>query len=337
MILLTYGTRPEFIKLMPLIEVFEEVSFPYKLLHTGQHDSLAQFNWDYKINIVHESNKNRLDNIIAHVTKSGVIDDILKTKNIELILVQGDTASAFAVALSAFHHGIRVVHLEAGLRTYDSTPWPEENYRRMISHIASIHLCPTQENKNNLLNENVKGDCYVVGNTVIDNLVPYLDKLEYGNQVLVTLHRRENNKLFKLLCSQIEELAIEHPELEFIFPMHPSPEIRKHADVFTKVKVVDPMPYEEMLNTLAKVRMVITDSGGIQEECSFFNKKCIVCRRTTERQESVGKSSFLVEDDIKTIFDAHVNNFEINYLCPYGDGLAAPRILKILSNYMNGN
>lgn len=335
MILLTYGTRSEYTKLAPLIEVFDVVDFPYRLLHIGTYEGHIYQEWDYEVRIEYDNNRNRLDHILSDVTRSCIIDEILKACNIELILVQGDSPSSVAIALSAFNHGIRVVHLGAGQRTYDSTPWPEENYRRIISQISSIHLCPTVGNKNNLLDENIRGECYVTGSIEMDNLVPYLAHLEYGNQVIVILQRRENNKLFGLLCSQVEELAIEHPELEFVFPMHNSPEIRKHATVFKKVKVVDLMTHDELMYSAAKARMVITDSGALEEVCSFFNKKCIVCRRTTEHKESIGKSSFLVTDDLKITFAQHVNDYEIGYACPYGDGVSAPKILRVLSNYVN--
>ena len=334
MILLTYGTRPEFLKISPIIDLLEKSNYPFKILHTNQHTTLADFRYDYRIDYKASIN-NRLDSIIGKIVSSNFIDVIQSEHKIDHILVQGDTASAFAVALSAFNNGINVIHLEAGLRTYTTTPWPEEPYRRMISHITNIHLCPTEANLSNLKRERIKGSAYVIGNTSIDNLLPYKDKCVYDNKVLITLHRRENQRVFKFLCAEMEDLANDYPQLEFIFPMHPSPEIRKHASIFKKVNVIDPLSHKDLLDILVQCKLVITDSGGIQEECSFLNKKCLVCRTSTEREESLSKSSFLV-NDLKSSFDTHILTFDINYACPYGDGTSSKKFLEILKTLQHG-
>jgi len=329
MILLAYGTRPEYIKIKPLIDIFDKEGFPYKTLFTGQHkDLLKEQVVDYQIDIP-EDNNNRLDNIIK--STMNVFDWILE--DITHVLVQGDTTSVLAVALSAFNHGIKVIHLEAGLRTYDNAnPFPEEQNRRLVSQITDIHLCPTHLSLKNLAKEWIDGMKYVVGNTVLDNLVSYKDRCEYSNKVLVTMHRRENHHWMDKWFQEINKLAKHYSDLEFILPIHPNPNVQKHKHLLTHVNVVEPMSHEELLNLLIKTRLVITDSGGIQEECSFFNKKCLTCRKVTERPEAQNQSTFMVKApyDLVEMFMKHVDDYEINYECPFGDGKSAEKIIEVL-------
>lgn len=329
MILLAYGTRPEYIKIKPLIKLFDEENFKYKTLFTGQHkDLLKEQHPDYQINIIDDENS-RLDNIVKSImtTFSWILDDITH------VLVQGDTTSVFAVALSAFHHKIKIIHLEAGLRTYDNdNPYPEEQNRRLVSQITDIHLCPTLNNVNNLVDEKINGKIYHVGNTVLDNLISYKDRCEYTNKVLITMHRRENHHWMAEWFKEINELVENYSELEFIIPLHPNPNVQKHRHLLKNVKVVDPMSHEELLELLVKTKLVITDSGGIQEECSFLNKKCLTCRKVTERPEAIGQSTFMVEspDKLKKIFNDNINDYEIDYICPFGNGNSSERIYNIL-------
>jgi UDP-N-acetylglucosamine 2-epimerase len=287
MILLTYGTRPEYIKIKPIISEFKKHGIPYKVLFTGQHKDIANGDYDYKLEMT-DLSSNRLDSVIGNLMN--LPDEIFD--GITYVLVQGDTTSVVGLALSALHRKIKVIHLEAGLRTYDTeNPFPEENNRRIVSTIASIHLCPTKQNAENLFNENINQNVFVVGNTVLDNLVDYKTKCEYTNKILVTMHRRENHDRIDEWFTEINELAKSHPELEFILPIHPNPNVQKHKNLLTNVTVINPLGHNDLLELLVKTRMVITDSGGIQEECSFFNKKCLVCRKVTERPESVGITS----------------------------------------------
>jgi UDP-N-acetylglucosamine 2-epimerase (non-hydrolysing) len=330
MLLLAYGTRPEYIKLKSLIHEFDLCNFPYKTLFTGQHkDLVKELKPDYQSVII--DGENRLDSIVVSLLDS--FDNVLAHfPEITHVLVQGDTTSAFAVALSAFHHGIKVIHLEAGLRTYDrENPYPEEINRRLISQIADIHLCPTKEAQQNLYNEKNYGESYVVGNTVIDNLLPYKDKCEYQNKILVTLHRRENHKIMNKWFVEVDRLAEQYGDYEFILPIHPNPAVKKWAYLLPHVKVVDPLSYEDMLELLIKCRIVITDSGGLQEESCFFNKKCLTCRIVTERPEAVGFSTFMVDspDELCGMFAYHEEHPEINVECPFGDGHAAEKIIEI--------
>jgi len=247
------------------------------------------------------------------------------------VLVQGDTATAYAMALSAFHHQIPIIHLEAGLRTYDNeNPWPEEFYRQCISRMSSIHLTPSEVEKRFLLNEKCNGEIYVVGNTVLDNLVD-ITPIDTPT-VLITMHRRENHHLVKEYFSVLDQLAKENSDMEFILPLHPNPNVRKHKKILKHVNMCKPLPYNEMLGLLSSSRIIITDSGGIQEEASFFKKKTIVCRKTTERFALVGKSSVLCDSPakLKTLFNEAKDNYVVTDECPYGDGHSSEKIVEIL-------
>ena len=330
MILLAYGTRPEWIKIKPIIDEFKKNNFEYKLLFTGQHETIStEFKYDKQIII--GIGENRLDTIVAAcINRFGLL---IKEWSITHVMVQGDTTSAMAVALSAFHHGIKVIHLEAGLRTYDKqNPYPEEINRRIISQIADIHLCPTIKAQLNLFSEQIIDNVYVVGNTVIDNLLSYKDKCTYTNKILVTLHRRENHYLMDRWFKELENLATMYPEYAFILPLHPNPNVQKWKYLLKNMIVIDPLPYEKMLDLLVQCRLVITDSGGLQEEACFFNKKCLTCRIVTERPEAIELSTFMVErpNMLMGAFIRHIDNYKINVECPFGDGHAAEKIMKIL-------
>jgi UDP-N-acetylglucosamine 2-epimerase len=333
MILITYGTRPEYIKVKPLMIEMDKQGILYKTLFTGQHKDIVTENAWFNLHMKHYG-ENRLDNIIQNCMN--LPDEIFDSIN--YILVQGDTTSVVGLALSALHRKIKVIHLEAGLRTYDTeNPYPEENNRRIVSTIASIHLCPTVQNAQNLYKENIDKNVFIVGNTVLDNLIDYKEICEYTNKVLVTMHRRENHDRINEWFKEINELAKSYPDLEFILPIHPNPNVQKYKELLTNVTVINPLAHSDLLELLIKTKMVITDSGGIQEECSFFNKKCLVCRKVTERPESLGLTSFLVDnpEDLKEIFENHIHNHILNVDSPYGDGKAAVKICEILNILTN--
>ena len=332
MILITYGTRPEYLKVKPLIDEMISQGIEFYTLFTGQHKDIAPDNADFSLEMNYVISENRLDSVIGNILKYG--DEIYNdpNKKFEYVLVQGDTTSVLSIALSAFHHGKKVIHLEAGLRTYDKrNPYPEETNRRIVSSIADIHLCPTELSKQNLINEKTEGDIYVVGNTILDSLVDWLPKCEYGDTVLVTMHRRENHYWMDWWFSVINDLAITYPQFKFIIPLHPNPNVQKHKHLLTHVEVLEPLSHEDLLDILVKCRLVITDSGGIQEECSFFNKKCLTCRKFTERPEAVGKTTFMVENptDLSYIFEQHIKNYVINESSPFGDGFSSKKIVNI--------
>jgi UDP-N-acetylglucosamine 2-epimerase len=331
MILITYGTRPEYIKVKPLMEEMTKQGMIYKTLFTGQHTDIVKENAWFNLQMK-KYGDNRLDNIIQNCMN--LPEEWFN--DISYVLVQGDTTSVVGLALAAMNRKIPVIHLEAGLRTFDTNnPFPEENNRKIVSTIAKIHLCPTYVNKRHLDNENVSGDIYVVGNTVLDNLLPYKDKCEYTDKVLVTLHRRENHEKINEWFEEINKLAGNYKDLEFILPIHPNPNVQKHKHLLTNVNVIYPLPYDELLELLIKVKLVITDSGGLQEECSFLNKKCLVCREKTERPEANGLSSFIVSkpEYLRGNFMNQIKSYKINFDSPYGDGQSSKKIVEILKTY----
>jgi len=326
MILISFGTRPEWLKIKPLLDKFDNI--PYKLVCTSQHTDLIDSSIKkYKINYMTiKDGNNRLDDIVKSVMEHGdwIFNDIKYT------IVQGDTTSAFAIALASFHRKIPIIHLEAGLRSWNiNNPYPEEFNRISISNMSSIHLCPTKDNKHNLKLEDHTSKIYVVGNTILDNLkniVPTID-----NTVLVTLHRRENVDIIDQWFIAIENIAVKNPNLNFIFPMHPNPEIQKYRSILKYVNIVKPLCYEKCIKILSRCGLVITDSGGLQEESSFLKKKCIVCRQNTERPE--GECIFSTLCPYPYLLEEIFNRTKIELVdheCPYGDGNSSERIIKIL-------
>ncbi len=320
MLLIFYGTRPEYIKLKPLTDL---IKTPYKLVYIGQHKDLVEAE-NEDIEIV--STENRLNSVVSSVLRDDKI-----FSGATKVLVQGDTSSALAAALAAFHRCLPIYHLEAGLRTYDiNNPYPEEFNRRCIANMSSYNFCPTQEDLNNLINERVPGRSFVVGNTVLDNLNK--KGVKYTNKVLVTLHRRENHTLIAGWFSKLNALALEFPKLEFNFVSHPNPNISGNTFLLNdKIKVLDPLKYDDFIKLLKTSKVVISDSGGLQEECAFLNKRIIVCRKVTERAASLNQSSVLcpVPGQLPNIFRYVNSNYKINYSCPYGDGHAAEKIIEL--------
>lgn len=325
-LLICFGTRPEYIKVKSLIDNLKNI----KTCFTGQHkDLLKDVIVDYKLSMDDTMSENRLNNIYCNILKNIEI-----FKGIEYVLVQGDTSTASAIALSAFNNGIKIMHLEAGLRSKNSKdPFPEEMNRQMIGRLADIHLCPTEYNKENLKKENTFGEIFVVGNTGLDNITK--DDCEYTNKVLITMHRRDNYLNMNVWFNEFEKIANKYSDIEFIIPLHPNPNVNKHKHIFKKVKIVNPMTHYELINYLKKCKFVISDSGGLQEECSYLNKKIIVCRKTTERPESINIHSFMCNDPklLENLVNKINNNYVINDICPYGDGFAWKKIVSNLFAY----
>jgi UDP-N-acetylglucosamine 2-epimerase (non-hydrolysing) len=336
MLLISFGTRPEWIKIKPVVDAIEG-KIPFKILFTGQHTSLVE---EYLKDtfVVNEigSGDNRLDSIVCSLLNKDKLFE-----GVSHVMVHGDTTSAFAVGLAAFHRNIPVIHLEAGLRTFDrQNPYPEEFNRTAISSLASIHLCPTQSAAENVTSMvGADSQIFVTGNTVLDNLIGLSPEIE--NKVLVTMHRRENHKRIKEWFRIINDLAIENPELEFVLPLHPNPNVSKYRFQLKNVTVVDPLSYDDCLDFIRTCKVIITDSGGIQEESSFLKKKCIVCRKTSERSEGVGTFAFMCPHPnmLKPAFDGIIQSgeFIVDEDCPYGDGKASERIVKVLNNEICSN
>ena len=333
MILICFGTRPEYLKVKPLFEEFKNQGIEYRTVFTGQHETLLmEISFDWKLRI-ESKGTNRLNSVFSSVMSQG--EEAITELNPKYVLVQGDTTSAAAFALSAYHLGVKIIHLEAGLRTYNrENPYPEEVNRQLISRIADVHLCPTNNNQEFLKKERTEGFIITTGNTALDNIKDI--KTSRENKVLVTLHRRENHAIAHKWFNEIEKLAISNPQLEFILPIHPNPAIKRFADDLVKVKVVDPLPHNELIKLIASSNLIITDSGGIQEEASFLKKTTIICRKTTERIESIGQNGFLCGDpeNLSKMFD-NLLNHEVTDECPYGDGNASKRIANILKSLLN--
>lgn len=336
MLLIAFGTRPEWIKIKPVVDAIQG-RIPYRLLFTGQHadiidDSIKNYEYS-EIKITNDLSPNRLDSVCCSIMSQ--IDQHLD--GVSHVMVQGDTTTVFATALACFHRKIPVVHLEAGLRTWDTdNPYPEEFNRQATGSIADIHLCPTLDAAHNLIKEHRKPyRTYVVGNTVLDNLAG--QKSEGEDTILVTLHRRENHDDIMEWFTEINSLASKNKEYKWILPIHPNPNVIKHKSILKDVEVCDPLSHDELISVLKRCKVVITDSGGIQEESAFFRKPCIVCRKTTEREEGIGDFSWLCKspDELENLFEEK-KEYKINELleCPYGDGEASKKILKILKDVM---
>ena len=262
MIGIAFGTRPEWIKIKPVCQELSRRSVPFTIIFTGQHkdlvteENLLQLGANSVRTIVLPSTSpkmSRLDSIA-----SGILTEDF-TEGLSSVMVQGDTTSAFSVALAAFHRGIPVIHLEAGLRTYDlQQPFPEEANRQMISSIASLHLCPTDLAKENLLKEgrSKQSKIVVTGNTALDNIRNI--RPTNNKSVLVTMHRRENIEKIQDWFESFDNIAKKYPQYTFIYPMHPNPAIQQHKHLLKNIKVVNPLSHEELLQLLASCKLVVT-------------------------------------------------------------------------------
>lgn len=337
MICICYGTRPEVIKLSPVIRELEKRQVPFITVFTGQHDSLYRDvadlvpTPDYHFRIM----KRQQSPTYVLSAVMTVLAPVLVHEKVKLLIVQGDTATVLGAALTAFYQGIKIGHVEAGLRTYNlASPFPEEANRQLVSRIAAFHWAPTQTAGKNLEKEGVK-NYEVVGNTVIDACKQFDFPISYNNEVLLTLHRRENAgyKTVRIL-QQVEQLATRYPYLRFVFPMHPSLDTDQYRHLLKRIIVTAPLPYRDFLKLLSQVRFVISDSGGIQEECSVFEKRILVCRNTTERPEGVAAGlAKIVGHRITRHFDWANQAEPWKGESPYGDGLASERIVNTIINH----
>lgn len=371
-ILIVFGTRPEAIKILPVYELLKSCPrFAVEVFFTGQSPDLAQTRFGARsIDIDHRMEVTRgesLTSLFGRVLSEA--GDILSSSRFEYVLVQGDTSSAFAGALAGFAHNVEVVHLEAGLRTYDLLrPFPEEGFRQCISRLTSFHFCPTEMSANNLASENVGGVIEVTGNTVIDaihgwmadkHLAPVEDLAQLYSPgpkqdlpslsdgfVLVTAHRRESiDSGIANICEAINRLAQAHPEVAFVFVKHKNPEVTKIVDQVLKnqanVVAIEPLDYELFLKLLSECLFAISDSGGIQEEVTALGKLLLVTREVTERPEGLatghlrltGLSSDVIFQEADSLLSCGLPNLPSE--SPYGDGRAARRIVERLTCAIN--
>jgi UDP-N-acetylglucosamine 2-epimerase (non-hydrolysing) len=351
-IIIIIGTRPEAIKTAILVkkiqEEYKEI-FQYKLILTGQHDTMLnrvldffkiEPDYDLKVMTINQ----QLSELTAKIITS--IDPILKRGRPDIVLVQGDTTTAFAGALVSFYNHIQIGHIEAGLRTFNKfQPFPEEVNRQLITNLADFHFAPTELNKNNLLAEKVEAKTiHVTGNTIVDALFVIKGKYSVTSNdkiVLITAHRRENfGAGIRNICDAIAELAIKLPDYQFVYPVHKNPNI--HNVVYEKlngyknIKLQEPLDYINFIKLMMRCKMIITDSGGVQEEATTLGIPTIVLREITERPEGIDSNILkIIGTNKKMIIDTTLDLLKSNKLCNssnvYGDGTASERILKILA------
>lgn len=361
-IMSVFGTRPEAIKMAPLVKElakYENVESICCL--TGQHremlDSVMDiFNLkgDYDLNIME---KQQTLSTITTKTILGM-DRVIDEVQPQMILVHGDTSTTFAGALSAFYHQIPVGHVEAGLRTWDKySPYPEEMNRVLVGDIADLHFSPTKANADNLHREDIRGEIFITGNTVIDAMqytvkedyhftTECLNALDFENHrvVVVTCHRRENyGKPMEDIMQAIAKMVELHNDVEVVYPVHLSPVVRECAGKYLggkdRIHLIDPVDVQEMHNLLSRCYMVMTDSGGLQEEAPAMGKPVLVLRKETERPEAITAGTVKLagvtyEDILKManelLDDPAVYARMAKAVNPYGDGHACERIAKAI-------
>ena len=357
-IMSVFGTRPEAIKMCPLVQELASRSEIESLCCvTAQHrqmlDSVLEvfrLKPDYDLDIM--TPRQTLSTITSKCLLG--MEGAIEALRPDMILVHGDTSTTFAGALSAFYHQIPVGHVEAGLRTYDKySPFPEEMNRKLVSAIADLYFCPTVNNKKNLLREGITEGLFVTGNTVIDALkttvrqdyrfsTEALNGLPYGEKkiILVTCHRRENyGEPMKQIMLALREIAETHEDVELVYPVHLSPVVRESADAYLRgaprVHLIDPLSADEMHNLMARCCLVMTDSGGLQEEAPALGKPVLVLRRETERPEAVEagtvKLAGVDRETIVSMADRLIRDEDAyremaHAVNPYGDGHACRRI-----------
>lgn len=337
--LFVYGTRPELIKLYPVIKHTEDKY----VVCTGQHKELLDkslFTPDLELGLMEPGQRllTTVDKVICHI--SWIIEFVKPTR----VIVQGDTATAFATAMVAFHQGVEVAHVEAGLRTFDKyEPWPEEVYRQFISSVADIHFAPTKHAAAQLERMMPYGDAnhiHITGNTVIDAVKEFAPKNTITPNILVTLHRR--GAKVGMYTAAIRKLADEFPDKTFRVFCHPNDtgqQLKRFLSNMSNIALLEPMCYLDFLAELAGCYMVMTDSGGLQEEAPALNKPVIVLRECTERPEGLSGGAFLAPD-ANTLVDVARKLltgpiFYINAATaknPYGDGHAGEKIAAVLNS-----
>ncbi|HIS15707.1 MAG TPA: UDP-N-acetylglucosamine 2-epimerase (non-hydrolyzing) [Candidatus Scatomorpha merdavium] len=352
-----FGTRPEAIKMAPLVlELKRRPELESIVCVTAQHrEMLDSVLREFDIRPEHDLNIMQSGQSLADITSRVLrgMGPVYEQEKPGLVLVHGDTTTTFAAALAAFYAHIPVGHVEAGLRTFDRwSPWPEEMNRRMTGQLASFHFAPTQRNAENLRRENVEGSVWVTGNTVIDALRytasgegfsrPELGDIDYVNHRVVTLtcHRRENyGKPMRNIFEAVRNTAKRFPDVIFVYPVHLSPVVRQAAGELLSglpnVKLIEPLDAVDMHRLMAKSYMVMTDSGGLQEEAPALGKPVLVLRRETERPEAVEAGTVVLagtEREKIELLAAKLLTDRVEYekmaraVNPYGDGRACPRI-----------
>ena len=365
-ILFVIGTRPEAIKCAPLIHEFKNSDdYQTTVCVTSQHEQLLhnvlnvfKITPDYDLEIM--TNNQTLTDITSRIING--LQPVLSELKPDLVIVQGDTTTTFSAALAAFYNRVPIAHIEAGLRTNQSTPYPEEMNRKLVSELATFHFAPTQSAKDALVNEGITENVHLVGNTVIDalqsglkmideapNLVSHLNINPAKDNILVTCHRRENHgQPLVNICEAMNQITAKHPSVAITFPVHLNPNVvdvvYQQLDRNPNIHLKKPVSYLEMIWLMKQSTVIITDSGGIQEEATSLGVPTLVLREATERTEGVlNKNSKIVGTDTNTIIDT-INDLltkkqslsdmavERNL---YGDGTASKQIRSIIDQALN--
>lgn len=372
-ILLVFGTRPEAIKMFPLLKELQKYKKEFNVMVcvTAQHremlDQVLNFFEiipDFDLNTM--TNNQSLSLLTANIITS--MNSLLDKLNPDIVLVHGDTTTTFSASVASFYRRIPVGHVEAGLRTYNmSAPFPEEFNRKVVSQVTKWHFAPTKLSKRNLLKENIPSEnIWVTGNTVVDSLRYILknfkDKKDYSKAIknkfrhllgfdveekqfiLVTGHRRENfGQGFKDICNSLKELSTKYRDISFVYPIHLNPLVIKPVNRLLgkvdNIKIIKPLPYQEFIFLLSQAYMVLTDSGGLQEEASSLGVPVLVMRKVTERPEAlesgiikmVGTNPKIIVDNVTELIENKIVYTKTAFPnIIYGDGLASNRIVKVL-------
>ncbi len=358
-----FGTRPEAIKMAPLVKKLnEDPQIRSVLCVTAQHREMLDqvldlfgLTPDYDLNIMKPNQT--LSMITANVLTG--LDHILEKEKPDIVLVHGDTSTTFSAALAAFYHRIPVGHVEAGLRTYDMySPFPEEVNRVLTGHLTSVHFAPTQRNADNLIREGIDPEKIIItGNTVIDALLEVADRpyefedetlkhIDFENKrvIAVTCHRRENlGEYMHNIFEAIREIAEDFEDVEVVYPVHMNPKVRAAAsEVFggcANIHLIEPLSYQPFVNLMAKSYFIITDSGGMQEEAPSLGKPVLVVRKETERPEAVSAGTVKLAGVRRETISALARELLTDRKAydamskasnPYGDGTACDKILEAL-------
>jgi len=362
-VLTVFGTRPEAIKMAPLVKELEKAEgIESVLCVTAQHREmldqvleLFHLKPDYDLNIM---KPNQTISMITSNVLNG-LDEVFNKEQPDIVLVHGDTTTTFAAALAGFYHQVKIGHVEAGLRTYDKySPFPEEMNRVLTGHMADVHFSPTERNKDNLLRGGIAEDkIFITGNTVIDAFLevagkPYefedetLKTIDFENKrvITVTCHRRENlGENMENIFGAIRQIADEFDDVEVIYPVHLNPKVREIAgrilDGADNIHLIEPLQYQPFVNLQAKSYLIITDSGGMQEEAPSLGKPVLVVRKETERPEAIAagtaKLAGVERDTIynmtkELLTDKEAYDKMAHAANPYGDGKTSQRIVEIL-------
>lgn len=363
-----FGTRPEALKMAPVIREFcKHREFKVYTCLTAQHREMVdQVLRIFKLHIDFDLNMMEKGQTLSDLTSRlfPKMDEVLTKVRPDLIFVQGDTTTAFAVALKAFYEKIPVAHIEAGLRTYNKYhPFPEEINRVLISHLADYHFSPTDESRKNLVREGVPlSRIFVTGNTVVDALLSLRKEIKHETHpslkqipktqkiILVTAHRRESfGKPLQSICEALKAIVRSHPDADIIYPVHLNPNVQQmvHQELsgIKRIHLIHPLAYREFLILMERAFLILTDSGGIQEEAPSFHKPVLIMREVSERGEGirmgiaklVGTSAAKIKKEATRILEnPKVYRAMTGRKNPYGDGHASERIFRITQKIMKG-